>query len=455
MKHNSIFIGTLVLFSAMSCQRVNQQNDAHIATTSQHIEVTINKPEQTRLSFNDLESGVIELNWQLDDSFTVYSDKGQRIGNFVYSGAIDGDRATFVAEAGMDQLIVGQNYTAVYPATDHDQLLNRMSEDICEVTQIGTSLEHLSSVCRMSDDFIYGKQSVEFTHEMSIMNIKFNTLSTNTLKSVTFTDKGVDYTVNFNNIVGNYINSYVAIKPNIDGVARDIVMTIEQEGLEPQEVIVNTTKVYSAGMRYTANISDQIVGKWEVDRFTVYGGSYEDYNVNKFQDFDDIPSDWGIWVSGEGYYTEKDNQIIFTVKGVNNNGELYGECNHLAGEDGIFANFYYNGSVVNGYNVPEQEKDINHNYRKIPAGKSTWTRIETDQGYRYKIEQDGFIGSQFEFFDSQEVLWQGAYYNFLNKSLKFQPLEMVDAGDVKELNYQAYDIIVYHPRDLYIQLEKL
>ena len=80
------------------------------------------------------------------------------------------------------------------------------------------------------------------------------------------------------------------------------------------------------------------------------------------------------WQWGEGYMPtdEDDNILSFRLEVADSDtGETFGTLVNIPGADGKYANYKYQNN---------EAKDINEEYRLIPAGKSRWAKLNADNG---------------------------------------------------------------------------
>jgi hypothetical protein len=103
-----------------------------------------------------------------------------------------------------------------------------------------------------------------------------------------------------------------------------------------------------------------IAGTWTINEMAVYCDlfTWEDWGWEKTELLNN-------YMSGAG--AELDNTITFTVEGMNEFEEPYGNFENNAGADAAFANFVSDDAAW-------PETDFNNRFRQVPMGAGTWVK---------------------------------------------------------------------------------
>lgn len=109
--------------------------------------------------------------------------------------------------------------------------------------------------------------------------------------------------------------------------------------------------------------TDKILGTWQITHLKVFGGMLPQQKGTHIFDLADMDE---LKKQGTPPSAELDNMLTFKMDGLDINGNPYGTLTHSAGTDGLFADFQWNST--------DTIADINKFYRKIPEGKSTWSK---------------------------------------------------------------------------------
>lgn len=196
---------------------------------------------------------------------------------------------------------------------------------------------------------------------------------------------------------------------------------------------------------YTVTVTpliENLEGVWNISGMNIFGGTGPYYGG---VDFVDLMADASWWNPATGPAAELDNTLEFTFEGVDENGHTYGKCINNAGTDGKYADFVWAGELPDDQTVT----DVNYNYRKIPAGESTWSR-DYSSGTITFTAADGST-SECSFVESGVIEYWGKTLNITGNALKFTSLKAVGGwGPI----YTAYDKVVYAPWDFYVQMSR-
>jgi len=111
-----------------------------------------------------------------------------------------------------------------------------------------------------------------------------------------------------------------------------------------------------------SSFSESLIGTYDIDNLVVYGGTGPEYGGGAVLALTDKP--W-IWSATEGPDRELDNQLVFAMTGITDDGNTYGTVTNTPGADGKYANFIYVGTP---------QTDVKNFYRQIPTGEGKWLR---------------------------------------------------------------------------------
>jgi hypothetical protein len=185
--------------------------------------------------------------------------------------------------------------------------------------------------------------------------------------------------------------------------------------------------------------TENLLGTWTIQDLTVYGGTGPQYGggavftlESKTSDFDPVT----------GPAAELDNTLTFTYTGVTSTGNTTGTCVNSAGPDGLYADFIYTQKPVT---------DVNHYYRQIPEGSSTWVHDYTANVVTFTDSKGNVTTCTFD--GAQTInLGNGLSKTITNNAFTFSNL----AGSADNYNtiYSDYDKIVERPYNYWIDVKK-
>lgn len=205
------------------------------------------------------------------------------------------------------------------------------------------------------------------------------------------------------------------------------------------------TSATGAERIYTVSVTsliEDLEGTWDITGLNVFGGTGAYYGG---VDFVDLTTDSSWWDPQTGVAAEMDNTLEFKFEGVDENGRTYGTCIHNAGEDGLYADFVWEGELPADQSVT----DVNYNYRKIPQGESVWTRDYTSGTITFTSQDN--VQTSCTLVARGEIEYWGKLLNIENNALKFTGLLSIGSwGPI----YSVYDKVVYAPWDYYVQIKK-
>lgn len=186
-----------------------------------------------------------------------------------------------------------------------------------------------------------------------------------------------------------------------------------------------------------SSFTESLVGTYDIDNLILYGGTGPEYGGGALLALIDKP--W-VWSSTDGPDKELDNQLVFTMAGINEDGNTYGTVLNTSGADNKYADFIYIGNP---------QTDVNMFYRQIPTGQGNWLRNYKTGTITFTFA-DGTtkIGT----FESAgiEDLGYGKTKTISNNAFKF-----VLPGTDDWVNiYSDYDKFVKKPRLFWIDVTK-
>jgi len=184
--------------------------------------------------------------------------------------------------------------------------------------------------------------------------------------------------------------------------------------------------------------TESLLGTWTIQDLTVYGGTGPQYGGGGVFTLESK----NVWDPAKGPNAELDNTLTFTYTGVTSDGNTMGSCVNSAGPDGLYANFIYNQKPVT---------DVNHYYRQIPEGTSTWVHNYTANNVTF-TDAKGIITTCT--FDEKQSLNLG---NGLSKTITdnaFTFTNFPGSADNYNTIYSDYDKIVERPYTYWIDIKK-
>jgi len=185
------------------------------------------------------------------------------------------------------------------------------------------------------------------------------------------------------------------------------------------------------------SFQETILGTYKITDLVVYGGTGPEYGGAAVIPMMNKP--W-IWSASDGPSAELDNTLTFELDGITDDGNTFGTVVNDAGPDGLFANFVYVGDPVT---------DVNHFYRKIPAGTGKWLRNYATGQVIFTFE-DGSTTSGAIIGAGTEDLGNGKSKTTTEGALVFSLSGTDDWNKI----YSDYDKFVKRPRKFWVDLEK-
>ncbi len=278
MKRMKKFLKTLALVAvaavgAVSCTDTIADDTITPSTTGgvTLYATTPSDDASTRIAFEDNDSEGITLSWEEGDTFNLYKEGDDvLVATFTCADAATGLFTSDVAS------LEETTYTAKY------------NETVDIYNQNGDEIDNLDAACQMEATFVYTADSsisITFEHTMAIMTFKFE--SAERPAKLVFENGEETYTVTYETIEpdNNIYTSHIMIAPCGDGeTSRTMTFSLyDSDGTAYDIRSVETTKVYEAGMRYTASVSD--LANTAAINFSAeisdYDSSWDLYNSNQ------------------------------------------------------------------------------------------------------------------------------------------------------------------------------
>ena len=220
---------------------------------------------------------------------------------------------------------------------------------------------------------------------------------------------------------------------------------------EEKTAILTVTSATGKQREYTIQASpfvETLAGTYDVKSYVLYGGTGPEYNGGGVYELQDKSWVWG----GNAPGTEHDNVLSFTVTGNTDEGNTYGTCFNDPGEDMKYADFLF----LAKYNKEgEMDIDLNHFYRQIPVGESTWLRDYTTNTITF-TDKEGretvgtLCDSGTELLAKKQNGVDYYQYTIENQAFAFNLTGVNDWTNI----YSDYDKIVKNPRRLWINVVK-
>lgn len=198
---------------------------------------------------------------------------------------------------------------------------------------------------------------------------------------------------------------------------------------------------------YTIHMSEfreTLVGKWQIQSLKVYAGTGPEYGGAAVMTFTDKP--W-CWRDNAGPAWEEDNTLTFTMTGVSDSGNTMGTCVNDPGPDGKYGDFTY---VGNNPENPGVNIDLDHFYRQIPTGESTWERDYAAGTVTFTDANGKQTTGRFEGSGTEDLGYDKSY-TITDYAFSFTLNGTDDWTNI----YQDYDKFVKKPRKYWIPVKKI
>lgn len=286
----------------------------------------------------------------------------------------------------------------------------------------------------------------KWNHERQVIDIKFeNQVGLATIESLDATTGSIEITINVDAVQNLSNIKILAMQLSYQAVASvGIGDALNFENLEKSAKLSVTSKT-GESREYTVHVNEfqeEIVGSWNIQALTIYGGTGPEYGGVAVMPLADKP--W-CWNTETGPTAEYDNILTFTLDGVTDDGDTYGKCVNSAGVDGkYFDAIYVGNNPESGENV-----DLKHFYRQIPEGESSWTR--------------NYSAGTITFTDENGNVTTGSFVNAGSENLGYDmSFTVTDNALAFSLNgtddwtniYTDYDKFVKKPRKYWVTIKK-
>ena len=195
------------------------------------------------------------------------------------------------------------------------------------------------------------------------------------------------------------------------------------------------SRVYTITMD---SFQESILGTYKVSNLIVYGGTGPEYGGGAVLAMTDKP--W-IWPETGGPQAELDNSFTLELTGITEDGNTYGTIVNDAGADGLYADFSF---------VLDPPTDINHFYRKVPAGAGEWLRNYATGTITFTFADGTTTSGSFIETNTTEDLGNGLSKTTTGHAFAFN----LNGTDDWDKIYSDYDKFVKKPRRFWIDLEK-
>jgi hypothetical protein len=280
------------------------------------------------------------------------------------------------------------------------------------------------------------------SHERDIESVQLNSAFTqvgpatiNQDSSKVYVKVLVQGTADFSKVIPNVITSYKSTVSPASGTAVNFAAH--------NNSYTYTVKAQTGQTRtWTVELvpfSEELLGIWNIQDLTLYGGTGPQYGGGAVFTLESKTGDWNP-VTGPN--AELDNTLTFTYTGVTADGNTTGTCVNSAGPDGLYANFIFEANPVT---------DVNHYYRQIPTGTSTWVHNYTANNVTFTDSKGNVFTCTF---DGAQTINLG---NGLSKTITNNAFDFTDlTGSADNYNtiYSDYDKIVERPYEYWIDVIK-
>jgi len=318
-----------------------------------------------------------------------------------------------------------------------------MKSHILKIFALGC-IAMLAQSCEkdLQDEINDGK----WNHERQVIDIKFeNQVGLAVIEALDASTGSIEITINvgavpdLSNIKISAMQlSYQAVASvgigdalNFENPERSAKLSVKSQTGESREYTVHVSE-----------FEEEIVGSWNIQGLTIYGGTGPEYGGGAVMALADKP--W-CWNAGTGPEAECDNIITFSMTGVTDDGNTYGTCVNDAGADGKFFDAMYVG------NNPEtgENVDLKHFYRQIPEGESTWLR-DYSAGTITFTDKDGNVTTGSFVGAGTENLGYDKSFTVTDNALAFTLNGQDDWTNI----YTDYDKFVKKPRKFWVTIKK-
>lgn len=223
-----------------------------------------------------------------------------------------------------------------------------VKDPLDEITSGGWN--HERSVISIMFENQVGKAVVENTDaKTGVITLAINVSATPSLANIKLRKLEMSYQAKSSVAIGETMNFQNDTKTGI--------LTVTATTGETRDYTIHVTE-----------FTETILGTWDVNRLTVYGGTGPEYGGGGVLQLSDKP--W-CWSTVNGPNTECDNSLTFTLDSISEVGNTYGKVVNNAGADSKYADFIYVGDNPEN---PGKTVDVTKFFRQIPIGEGRWMR---------------------------------------------------------------------------------
>lgn len=212
-----------------------------------------------------------------------------------------------------------------------------------------------------------------WNHERTVIDIQFeNQVGTATIETVDATTGDITLAINVDavpNLSNIKLKKLEASYQAVPSIRVGDALNFENATRTAALIVTSTTGEQREYTIHVTEFKETLVGTWNVNQLTVYGGTGPEYGGGGVMPLSD--KSW-CWSDQTGPQVECDNVLTFTMTGVSDEGNTSGTCVNAAGADGKYADFIFLGSM--NKDNPGVDLDLKKFYRQIPVGESTWVR---------------------------------------------------------------------------------
>lgn len=298
-----------------------------------------------------------------------------------------------------------------------------VKDPLAEITNGGWN--HERSVISIMFENQVGKATIENTDaKTGVITLAINVSATPSLASIKLLKLEMSYQAKSSVALGETMN--------FQNDSKTGVLTVTSTTGEKRDYTIHVTE-----------FTETILGTWDVNKLTVYGGTGPEYGGGGVLQLSDKP--W-CWSTVNGPDTECDNSLTFTLDSISGIGNTYGTVVNNAGPDGKYADFIYIGDNPEN---PGKTVDVTGFYRQIPTGTGHWMRdyakgtvVFTDS--KGKVTTGNFIGA------TTEDLGNNNKMTITNNAFAFNLNGTDDWNNI----YKDYDKFVKKPRRYWISITR-
>lgn len=186
-----------------------------------------------------------------------------------------------------------------------------------------------------------------------------------------------------------------------------------------------------------SSFRESLIGTYNITNLVLYGGTGPEYGGAAVLALTSKP--W-IWSTTAGPDKELDNQLVFEMTGITEDGNTYGKVTNTAGADGKYADFIYIGTP---------QTDVKNFYRQIPTGEGKWSRNYATGTITFTFADGTTRVGTFER-AGIENLGNGKTKTIANNAFAFN----LNGTDDWSKIYTDYDKFVKKPRRFWIDVTK-